>query len=47
MCERRLVIVRDWAPLLSGKSRDEEGETARVLDVYKRQPYYGLFSRLI
>ena len=35
MCERRLVIVRDWAPLLSGKSRDEEGETARVLDWLK------------
>ena len=38
MCERRLVIVRDWAPLLSGKSRDEEGETARVLDWLKAPP---------
>ena len=23
MCERRLVVVRDWAPLKSGKARDE------------------------
>ena len=38
MCERRLVIVRDWAPLLSGKSRDEEGETTRVLDWLKAPP---------
>ena len=26
MCERRVVEVRDWAPLLSGKARDEESE---------------------
>lgn len=32
MCDRRLVIVRDWAPLLGGKSKDEENETARILD---------------
>ena len=32
MCERRIVEVRDWAPLLGGKARDEEGETARMLD---------------
>ncbi len=32
MCDRRLVIVRDWAPLMSGKSKDEEGETSRMLE---------------
>lgn len=32
MCDRRLVVVRDWAPLMSGKSRDEEGEIRRILD---------------
>ena len=26
MCDRRIVTVRDWAPLLSGKSRNEESE---------------------
>ena len=26
MCDRRLVVVRDWAPLLSGKSKNEENE---------------------
>ena len=24
MCDRRLVVVRDWGPLMGGKSRDEE-----------------------
>ena len=28
MCERRVVTVRDWAPLLPGKSKDEEAEAA-------------------
>ena len=32
MCDRRLVVVRDWAPLMSGKSSDEEAETRRILD---------------
>lgn len=30
MCERRIVVVRDWAPLLAGKSKkakDSEGES--------------------
>ena len=27
MCDRRVVTVRDWAPLLTGKSRNEEAET--------------------
>ena len=34
MAERRIVEVRDWAPLLSGKARDEENEAARVLDAF-------------
>ena len=29
MCDRRLVIVRDWAPLMSGKSKNEEEEAER------------------
>ena len=28
MCERRVVTVRDWAPLLPAKSKNEEGEVA-------------------
>lgn len=31
MCERRIVTVRDWAPLLSGKSKNEEQEVAWML----------------
>lgn len=31
LCERRLVVVKDFAPLMSGKSRDEEAETQRIL----------------
>ena len=31
MCERRIVVVRDWAPLTSGKSRNEESEAERML----------------
>lgn len=30
MCERRIVTVRDWAPLLPGKSKNEEAETERL-----------------
>lgn len=30
MCEHRIVTVRDWAPLLPGKSRNEEAETERL-----------------
>lgn len=26
MCDRRIVIVRDWAPMMSGKSKNEESE---------------------
>lgn len=32
MCDRRLVVVRDWAPLMSGKSKDEENETKLMLE---------------
>jgi len=28
MCDRRIVTVRDWAPLLQAKSRNEEAEVA-------------------
>ena len=31
MCDRRIVVVRDWAPLTSGKSRNEESEAERML----------------
>ncbi len=31
MCERRLVVVKDFAPLMSGKARDEEGESQKLL----------------
>lgn len=30
MCERRIVVVRDWAPLLAGKSKNEEAEVERL-----------------
>lgn len=30
MCDRRIVTVRDWAPLLPGKSRNEEAEVERM-----------------
>ena len=30
MCDRRIVIVRDWSPMLPGKSKDEEGEIALI-----------------
>ena len=31
MAERRLVVVRDWAPLMSGSSRNEDAEVKRML----------------
>ncbi len=31
MCDRRIVTVRDWAPLLSAKSKNEDAETERML----------------
>jgi len=38
MCERRLVIVRDWAPLMSGKSKNEEAEVQRMSEWIKQAP---------
>ena len=31
MCERRIVTVRDWAPLMAGKAKNEEAESAWML----------------
>lgn len=31
MCDRRIVTVRDWAPLLPGKSKNEEEEAERLV----------------
>lgn len=36
MCDRRLVVVRDWAPLMSGQSKDEENEGQKILDWLKK-----------
>lgn len=30
MCDRRIVTVRNWAPLLSGKSKNEDAEVKRM-----------------
>lgn len=30
MCEKRIVTVRDWAPLMPGKSKNEEAEAERM-----------------
>lgn len=38
MCERRVVIVRDWAPLLGGKARGEEDDASRMLEWLKAPP---------
>lgn len=38
MCDRRLVVVRDWAPLLPGKSKNEENEAARMLKWLETPP---------
>ncbi len=31
LCDKRLVVVKDFAPLVSGKSRDEEAEAQRII----------------
>lgn len=31
MCERRLVVVRDWGPLASGRAKNEEKDVERML----------------
>ena len=38
MCERRIVTVRDWAPLLPGKSKDEENEVERLQQWLENPP---------
>lgn len=38
MCEKRIVTVRDWAPLLPGKSKNEEGETERLQQWLENPP---------
>lgn len=38
MCDRRIVVVRDWAPLTSGKSKDQENDVNRMLDWLKSAP---------
>lgn len=38
MCERRVVVVRDWPPLISGKSKNEEENTTRMLEWLKDVP---------
>ncbi len=31
MCDRRLVVVKDFAPLMGGKARDEESEAQQII----------------
>lgn len=38
MCERRIVVVRDWVPLTGGKSKNEEAESERMLAWIKDMP---------
>ncbi len=38
MCERRIVVVRDWAPLTSSRARNEEADAARMLEWIKDPP---------
>lgn len=38
MCDRRLIIVRDFAPLMPGKSKNEEAEAQLVIDWVKTAP---------
>ena len=38
MCERRIVVVRDWAPLTSGKAKNEEADVTRMLEWLKDAP---------
>lgn len=38
MAERRLVVVRDFAPLMSGQSRDEKAESERMSRYLERLP---------
>ncbi|MBQ8506971.1 MAG: DNA polymerase III subunit delta [Clostridia bacterium] len=38
MCERRIVMVRNWAPLLPGKAKNEEADVERMLEWLKNPP---------
>lgn len=38
MCERRIVVVRDWGPLASGKAKNEESDVSRMLEWLKNPP---------
>lgn len=38
MCERRIVVVRDWGPLVSGKVKSEENDVARIMEWLKTAP---------
>ncbi len=38
MCDRRLVVVRDWAPLISGKGGDENADLKRMIEWMQDAP---------
>lgn len=38
MCERRIVTVRDWPALMSGRARNEEEDVSRMLDWLRDVP---------
>ena len=38
MCDRRLVIVRDWPPLLPGKAKNEEADVKRMREYLQNPP---------
>lgn len=38
MCDRRIVVVRDWPPLLPGKSRNEDAEVKRMQQWLENPP---------
>ena len=38
MCDRRLVTVRDWAPLISGKGGDENADLKHMIEWMQDAP---------
>ena len=38
MCDRRIVTVRDWAPLMPGKAKNEEAEAERMQNWLENPP---------
>lgn len=38
MCDRRIVVVRDWGPLTSGKVKNEEADVTRMMEWLKDVP---------